>query len=235
MDIIVCVALFLLVSSVSTSQTGGDEEILARQRSLQQSCLHDIHGVLREMTASLTEMKLKITLLEKENQELKQQKIEIDQLKQKQQDLKTELNTVKEQRQVEQVAFSASLLTEGEVTLGPYKIKTTLIFKRVLTNAGNAYSPHTGIFTAPVKGAYHFDWSVLGGGDIAAAAVLMKNSEHIFLAYERQTGHNPSTSRGTSLVLEAGDQVSVRLWTDAKIYDNQNHYNTFSGHLIFPI
>lgn len=32
-----------------------------------------------------------------------------------------------------------------------------VVFDQVLTNVGNAYSPSSGVFTAPVTGTYHFN------------------------------------------------------------------------------
>ncbi|XP_063344330.1 complement C1q tumor necrosis factor-related protein 3-like [Pelmatolapia mariae] len=149
--------------------------------------------------------------------------------------LETEINQLKQEVQVKQVAFSASLVNQGREEIGPFNTRIILIFKRVVTNIGNAYNPHTGIFTAPVRGAYHFDWKVFGYGNIRAAAVLFRNGEHIFLAEENPTSGYVSASDGASLLLEVGDQVSVRLWTNSRIFDDQNHHTSFSGHLIFTM
>lgn len=43
-----------------------------------------------------------------------------------------------------QVAFSASLLASGEATVGPFNTNTPLVFRHVVTNIGDAYSPNTG-------------------------------------------------------------------------------------------
>lgn len=50
-----------------------------------------------------------------------------------------------------QVAFSASLVSDGALTLGPYTAHTTLVYKYVVTNIGNAYNPLTGNLTEPVS------------------------------------------------------------------------------------
>uniref|UniRef100_A0A3Q0RH26 C1q domain-containing protein n=1 Tax=Amphilophus citrinellus TaxID=61819 RepID=A0A3Q0RH26_AMPCI len=130
----------------------------------------------------------------------------------------------------EQISFD-----QGEGNTGPFNTQTTLTFKHVVTNIGNAYNPHTGMFTAPVRGAYHFEWHIYGHGDIRTGAYLFRNGDYIFSAYEHPTSGGVSGSNGASLLLEVGDQVYVRLWDNTRVYDNQNHHNTFSGHLIFTM
>ncbi|XP_026038571.1 complement C1q tumor necrosis factor-related protein 3-like [Astatotilapia calliptera] len=225
MEIMVFFSLLLLACSVSTNPIDADIENHNQQISNQQPSLQDIHAVLRELTASLTEQKVRTAFLEKQTQEqeakLERQKTEIDQLKL--------------QSEVKQVAFSASQLDQGAADTGPFNTDTTLIFKRVVTNIGNAYNPHTGIFTAPVRGAYHFVWKVYGYGNVEISGVLFRNGEHIFIAYESPTSGGVSASNGASLLLEVGDQVSVRLWAGTRISDNEYHHTTFSGHLIFTM
>uniref|UniRef100_A0A3Q3KEC7 C1q domain-containing protein n=1 Tax=Monopterus albus TaxID=43700 RepID=A0A3Q3KEC7_MONAL len=135
------------------------------------------------------------------------------------------------------VAFSAAL-TNSDETLGPSERDVTLIFKHVVTNIGNAYNPHTGFFTAPVRGAYHFEWHIgdIGGRSPATAAALVKNSERVFSAYANLTpSHFETSSESATLQLEAGDVVSVNKWATSGIYDNVNHHVTFSGHLLFTM
>ncbi|CAI5661095.1 unnamed protein product [Oreochromis niloticus] len=223
---------FLLISSVSIDQRETNKEILAQQTTLQQPCLQDIHAVLREMTASLAVQKEQITLLQKENQE---QQAKLERQKTELESQKTEINQLKQELQVKQVAFSASLLDQGYGDTGPFNIHINLIFKHVFTNIGNAYNPHTGIFTAPVRGVYHFDWSVYARGNNKTGAALFRNGEHIFLAYENPTSGDVSGSNAASLRLEVGDQVSVRLWANTRIFDDQYHHTSFSGHLIFTM
>ncbi|KAM4546015.1 complement C1q tumor necrosis factor-related protein 3-like [Odontesthes bonariensis] len=227
------------VCSVSTDQT----EALA----LQQSFSPDVHAALREMVASLTKQRLQLRSLKKESAgnaaKSERQEAEIEKLKKQLEDYdtkfegqETETNKLKQQLKVTQVAFSAALVADGHHHLGPFNTLSTLVFRHVVTNIGNAYNQHTGIFTAPVKGAYHFEWYIYGnGGHEPAGAVLMRNGARIFLAYEHQPSHVTSSSNSATLLLESGDHVFVQQWFHTKIYDNENHHITFSGHLLFTV
>ncbi|XP_051256827.1 complement C1q-like protein 2 [Dicentrarchus labrax] len=225
MKISVIFPLLLLVCSGCTDQN--------KQIAKQQPFPQDINALLREMTATLTQQKFEMRLLQRENKEhaakLEQQETEL-----KKQE--TEVDKLKQQLKVGQVAFSASLLATGSGHVGPFPKQTTLIFKHVPTNIGKAYNPHTGIFTAPVRGAYHFEWYIgTHGGAQASGAVLVKNSEHIFIAWEHQPSHYGSSANGVTLLLEVGDVVFLRLWVNTKVFDNSNHHTTFSGHLLFTM
>ncbi|XP_071362210.1 complement C1q-like protein 2 [Trachinotus anak] len=217
MKITVSSLLLLLVCSVSTGQP----------ETTTQVCPQDIHAVLREMTASLAQLKVEVTSLQKENQAYAAKLKELEKQE-------TEIDKLKEQLQVTQVAFSASLLASGSKTIGPSSTHTTLIFKHVLTNIGSSYDPNTGMFTAPVRGAYHFEWYI-GVHASSTAAVLVKNTNHIFTAHQNQTSGYGSSSQGATLLLEVGDVVFLRLWQNDKAFDNQNHITTFSGHLLFTV
>nr|XP_033485502.1 uncharacterized protein LOC117258586 [Epinephelus lanceolatus] len=231
----------------------------------QQTCTQDIHAVLREMSALLAEQRVEMRHLQRENEaqkaklkELELQKTEVERLKteserQKQhlQAQAAELITVKARSnvtehqvealmrdgEVKQVAFSASLLASGEGDVGPFNTDISLVFRHVVTNIGNAYNPNTGFFTAPVRGAYHFEFYIGAGGHAshASGAVLYKNGGRVIIAYEHQPSHFGKSSNGATLLLEVGDVVHLRLWANRRIFDNENHHSTFSGHLLFTM
>ncbi|XP_028450819.1 complement C1q tumor necrosis factor-related protein 3-like [Perca flavescens] len=246
MKISVSVTLLLLLGSVSTSE--GVE--------IQPASTPDINAELRELTASLVQLKADMTTGQAQQKaeadrlkaEVDKQKTEVDRLKQQLQGQaelkaevdkqKTEVDRLKQQQQVRQVAFSASLYAgDQSATIGPFNTFTALIYKHVPTNIGNAYNPTTGMFTAPVRGAYHFEWTVYAHGDGShpSGAWLFKNTEKVFYAHEYQAAGKMSASNGATLLLEVGDSVSVRPMLFSKLFDDVDHYNTFSGHLLFPM
>uniref|UniRef100_A0AAV2LW11 C1q domain-containing protein n=1 Tax=Knipowitschia caucasica TaxID=637954 RepID=A0AAV2LW11_KNICA len=140
-------------------------------------------------------------------------------------------------QQVAQVAFSASLFASGHGTLGPEPTHTHLVFSSVTTNIGNAYDADTGFFTAPLRGAYHFDFFIAGGAEAGhgSGAVLVKNGQYVVMALEHQTEGFSSTANGATLLLEAGDTVHLLQWANTVVYDNELHHSSFSGHLLFPM
>uniref|UniRef100_A0A8C6M8G1 C1q domain-containing protein n=1 Tax=Nothobranchius furzeri TaxID=105023 RepID=A0A8C6M8G1_NOTFU len=175
------------------------------------------------MSASLAGLKVEVKYLQKENEanawELELQKSELDKPKQRDQGKtkelelqKSELDKLKQQDQVKQVAFSASLTDSGSGDIGPFNAQTTLVFRCVVTNIGNAYNPNTGFFITPVREVYHFVFHIHGHGHAshATAAMLFKNGEKTFIAYEYQPSYFASTANSVTLLLEVGDVVFLR-------------------------
>ncbi|XP_028323099.1 probable basic-leucine zipper transcription factor Q isoform X1 [Gouania willdenowi] len=219
-----------------------------------------------EQSTKLKELELQKSELEKLQEQHKQQHLQLQQLQQQQQQqqqqlqqqqqqqiktqaaelvtIKTKANITEKQvealrkdREVRQVAFSTSLLASGSGYTGPFNTDTNLIFRHVFENIGNAYNPHTGLFTAPVRGVYHFEFYIHGSGGSSqlSSAALVKNGQKICSAYENQTSSGHSASNGVTLLLEVGDVVFVRLLANSKLYDNSNNHNTFSGHMLFTM
>ncbi|KAM9729399.1 complement C1q-like protein 4 [Menidia menidia] len=214
MKIALVLQLFMVFCSVCMDQTEAAD--------LQEAFSPDVHASLRAMVASLTEQRLELRALRRESEE----KIER---------LEAEIERLKKQLEVPQVAFSASLNEQGR-HYGIFNTYNTLVFESVQTNIGNAYNSKTGIFVAPVKGAFHFEWYIFGlGGGQSFGAVLVKNGERIFIAYQAAIHHQGTTSNGVTLLLESGDQVYLQQWPHTQIYDNGNRHTTFSGHLLFTV
>uniref|UniRef100_A0A096LRQ0 Cerebellin 10 n=1 Tax=Poecilia formosa TaxID=48698 RepID=A0A096LRQ0_POEFO len=237
MEITMFFSLLLLICFLSTAQLQPNDH--------QQTFTQDIHAVLREMSASLAELKVETELLthtktsqETCTQDTKNPQIgELISVKARTNNTENQVEVLKRERKVKQVAFSASLMASGSGHTGPFNTQTPLVFRHVVTNIGNAYNPNTGFFIAPVRGAYHFEFHLHGGGDPAhgTGAMLVKNGNNIFIAYEHQTSHSVSPSNGATLLLETGDVVHLNHWQNTRIYDDQNHPTTFSGHLLFPV
>uniref|UniRef100_A0A3B3UTI9 C1q domain-containing protein n=1 Tax=Poecilia latipinna TaxID=48699 RepID=A0A3B3UTI9_9TELE len=192
--------MLLLVGSVSTDQSKDCG-----------SSSGEIHEALREMAASLTELKIEVETLKKENTGMILGSLI----------LLTwgNLTNVQVKPDVTQVAFSA-YLSEGHFVLGPFSTYTAVTL--------------FGIFTAPVRGAYHFELHVGGlGAGHGSGASITKNGERTFIAIEHQTNGVSSASNSITLILQVGDQVSVSLFPGAAMFDNENDHSTFSGHLLF--
>ncbi|KAM9729397.1 complement C1q-like protein 4 [Menidia menidia] len=216
MKIALVLQLFMVFCSVCMDQTE------AAPADLQEAFSPDVHASLRAMVASLTEQRLELRALRRESAENKERQ-------------EAEIERLKKQLEVPQVAFSASLNEQGR-HYGIFNTFTTLVFESVQTNIGNAYNSKTGIFTAPVKGAFHFVWYIYGtGGGQTSGAVLVKNGERTFIAYQHGIHHHGTTSNGVTLLLESGDQVYVQQWPNTQIYDSINRHTTFSGHLLFTV
>ncbi|XP_061592470.1 complement C1q-like protein 4 [Cololabis saira] len=226
-----------------TESTGGEAGNVSDQ---QQTYREDIHAALREMSGVLAGLKVEMRYLQHENEEqaaklaeqaakLAEQAAELLTIKSRANTTENHVNALKRQGEVKRVAFSASLVTSGVLNIGPFNANTNLIFRNVVTNVGNAYNPHTGIFTAPVRGAYHFEFYIHGYGHRShpVAAMLVKNRVHVVVAYERQTSGFANLANGVTLLLEVGDVVFLRQRENTRIYDDPEGYTTFSGNLLF--
>ncbi|XP_073695332.1 uncharacterized protein [Garra rufa] len=209
-------------------------------------CFPDIHAALRELTATVTEQKANIralqTRLRDAEQAAEQQTVLLEELNKKNDEMsnltRRQVEELRKENRDRQIVFSAGLMQSTSGNVGPFTTDISLTYRNVFTNIGNAYNPITGIFTAPVKGAYMFRISVYGTASQATPSTvsIIKNGEHAVIAHAQQAANVVNSSNGVVLLLEVGDVVFVRLLANRRITDNsQSNHNTFSGYLLFPL
>ncbi|XP_062391150.1 complement C1q-like protein 2 [Sardina pilchardus] len=145
------------------------------------------------------------------------------------------VNLEKEITDQPKVAFSAALPDSGYIESGNTELN--LVFTKIITNIGQAYSSTTGFFTAPVRGVYYFRFTVRDDLSSRYMSIMMyKNGEQVMRLGEYDTDGMPSyLSSGATLQLEEGDVVNMRLPAGYRLYDNANNLSTFSGFLLFPL
>jgi len=107
-------------------------------------------------------------------------------------------------------------------------------FDKVVLNEGGAMNAAAGVFTVPVDGIYHFDFSAMKYLDSENAYVHLEvNEERVSSSYA--TGALPNllalNTISVSLRLKMGDQVRL-FKTTGTLNDNVGHYTHFSGWLV---
>ncbi|XP_048045827.1 adiponectin-like [Megalobrama amblycephala] len=133
------------------------------------------------------------------------------------------------------VAFSASPSDIGYI--GPQDEAKTLVYENVFTNIGNAYDSTTGIFTAPVKGVYFFNFVVFNAAAPESGVKLLKNDKLVVAATDNPPLEltEDTACNSVTLLLEQGDQIRLQLIEKRRIYTDNLNRNTFSGHLLFTV
>ncbi|XP_060768619.1 uncharacterized protein LOC132875690 [Neoarius graeffei] len=184
--------------------------------------LKQLRELIYQQVAALSEIKAKMEYMEKENTaqagELLAVKSELERMK-------------KENAERPKVAFSARLSAGYH---GVFDTETTLIYSQVISNIGAAYNPHTGMFIAPVTGAYYVHITAYNGTNRDTGVRLYKNSQHLMhLVSDSKNNSTKHVSSALVLELEAGDVVYLRLLRNCALCDDKLHCNTFSGFLIF--
>uniref|UniRef100_A0A9J8BFP5 Cerebellin 7 n=1 Tax=Cyprinus carpio carpio TaxID=630221 RepID=A0A9J8BFP5_CYPCA len=170
--------------------------------------------------------------VEKFQSELAELKSTVSSLKYKLQVTEEQLKQLR--RNEYKVAFGATLGSIGN--FGPFSAPVTLVYSNVYVNEGSAYNPNTGIFTAPVKGAYFFSFSGHNRSSKVLNLGLFKNGEQMVIVFNNPLGDRyESTANSISLSLEKGDCVYVRLRETSWVFDNNSHHNSFVGHLLFAL
>uniref|UniRef100_A0A3B4EGR1 C1q domain-containing protein n=1 Tax=Pygocentrus nattereri TaxID=42514 RepID=A0A3B4EGR1_PYGNA len=132
------------------------------------------------------------------------------------------------------VAFSYASGLYGN--FGPHSSDVTVVFRKKITDVGKAFSPITGVFTAPRRGVYYFRFSLLGHSSSHRLAVcLYKNEKKILDVTKYPKGQYKYAIGGVTLLLWKGDHVYIKLRRRSQLYDNSDNHCTFSGFLLFPM
>ncbi|XP_055750927.1 cerebellin 20 [Salvelinus fontinalis] len=135
-------------------------------------------------------------------------------------------------------AFSVAL-TNTRRCEGPFREARTIVYQHIFVNLGEGYNNRTGIFTAPRSGVYSLALTVYSdsgapGATLAACANLMVNGRQVAGCSEQnQQDQEDSTTTVMAIQLQAGDKLSVTLPIGCFLCDEQSHYNTFSGFLLY--
>ncbi|XP_051256974.1 caprin-2 isoform X2 [Dicentrarchus labrax] len=150
--------------------------------------------------------------------------------------LKESENQILELKKKERTVVVFSAATDQRGTIGPFRTDTTLVYKVVKSNIGNAYSQSTGTFIAPVPGIYYFTLFYHAGGSRPAYLTLMKNNEVVVTTSDHATSHDGADNGGNAvfLQLKQGDCVYVRLRANTHVWGS-NFGTTFSGFLVSQV
>lgn len=147
---------------------------------------------------------------------------------------KTAINNMKDDRSV----FSVALTNNQSLTChGPFANNTFIAYEHEYLNWGNGYNNNTGMFTAPRSGVYSFAVTIYStnstGHTENTCANLQVNNVTTELLEKFSGDPEDSNTVVIAAQLGAGDQVAVNLRQGCIICDNENHYNTFTGFLVF--
>ncbi|CAG6016094.1 unnamed protein product [Menidia menidia] len=136
------------------------------------------------------------------------------------------------QKERSRVIFSA-VTGGGGQAIGPFSTDTTVVYKEVFTNVGNAYNKDTGIFAPPVAGVYYFTFFYHAGGEHESKLFLYKNDQKMVMTHDHASQVDTADNGGNAvyLQLQRGDNVYVVLAAHTHIFGS-SHHSTFSGRLV---
>ncbi|CAB1424006.1 unnamed protein product [Pleuronectes platessa] len=127
-------------------------------------------------------------------------------------------------------AFTAILTTPFPPSGMPIK------FDRTLYNGQNAYSPATGMFTAPLSGVYYFAYHMHVKGTSLWVALYKNNVPATYTYDEYKKGYMDQASGSAVLELKESDQVWIQMPSDQAngLYSTEYIHSSFSGFLLCP-
>ncbi|XP_053186853.1 heavy metal-binding protein HIP-like [Scomber japonicus] len=211
-----------------------------------ESKINASENVVKELQSENTVLEARMTTSENVMEELKKENTDLQSRVTASEDKTTVLearmtaseNLVKELQRENtdqpKVAFSLGLSDYGQI--GPFNTDITLKFSKVFTNFGQVYSPTTGLFTAPVRGAYYFSFNLLDSRSNAWRDVfLYHNDKRVLWSANYSAFSYESVSNSLVLQLEKGDVVYLVLPAAHTLYDDTNNRTIFNGFLLFPL
>lgn len=136
-------------------------------------------------------------------------------------------------------AFSVALNNDRSLTCyGPFPDNRLIVYKHVFINLGGSYNLQTGVFTVPRSGVYSLTvtiYGITGPGTVLSTCANLQVNGQVASSLFEQNGQDieDSSSSVVAMQLRAGDQVAINLSRGCFICDNNNHYNTFTGFLLY--
>ncbi|XP_032389660.1 complement C1q-like protein 2 [Etheostoma spectabile] len=167
-------------------------------------------------------------------------KVYVDILKRENSDLQTRLSSTEREllvgkSRIDQLERENTALTDAGY-VGSHNTDTTLKYRKVFTNIGNAYDPATGFFTAPVKGVYYIQFTVCGNHTGLMGVFVFKNNQKIMYNVEwKEDKLYKYFTKSVVLELIAGDTIHLVLPSTHSVFDDGDNHSTFSGSLLFPL
>ncbi|XP_056910470.1 caprin-2-like [Takifugu flavidus] len=198
----------------------------------------DISAAVEELRAGLKTVTDRVAAAETELGELEKQNADLQtRLSSSEGELvnvKARLDNLEQNGATPKVAFYTALSNAGNI--GPFNTDIPLKYQKVFTNIGQAYNSNTGYFTAPVKGAYYFQFTLAGFQSFDTGVYVMKNGQIFMYNVEYKRTYNPEyITNSLILELQPGDTVSLVLPRGHSTFDNPNNLSTFSGSLLFTL
>lgn len=130
-------------------------------------------------------------------------------------------------------------LTDTRRCVGPAQEDMVVKYQSVFINLGDGYNVSTGVFTVPRSGVYALALTVYSdaganGALLAACGRLQRNGRAIAALREYNTqDQEDSATMVLAVQMQAGDKVNVILPATCFLCDDNSHYNTFTGFLLY--
>ncbi|XP_061193342.1 heavy metal-binding protein HIP-like isoform X1 [Saccostrea echinata] len=200
---------------------------------IQRKLIPCVNGTSQTVQDSISEMRrnfdTKFIQLDSELQTIQARKANVSSIA----TLETSLSYIS--TQVGNLSKSVAFTAGTTVTTTSWK-SGTLVFDKVINSVGGGYNPHTGIFTAPVKGHYVFFVSIVNDGVRSIYVDIVLNGSCKIQAMAVSFNTNDRYETGTNLVilhLQQGDAVWVKHHRGTGYYTYSDApVTTFSGFLI---